>query len=51
MLLRPEFSGSEHDPEKWTGFRKRSCSNKKIEQDGDSKNSHPGLRRHQIDPR
>src|SRR6266851_3915975 len=34
----------EHDPEKWgTGFRKRSCSNKKIERDDDSKKSHPAL--------
>src|SRR5260370_36289755 len=34
----------EHDPEKWgTGFPKRSCSNKKIERDDDSKKSHPAL--------
>jgi hypothetical protein len=34
----------EHDPEKWTPvFRKRSCSNKKIEWDDDSKKSHPAL--------
>src|SRR5271156_3757742 len=34
----------EHDPEKWVPvFRKRSCSNKKIERDGDSKKSHPAL--------
>jgi DNA-binding MarR family transcriptional regulator len=31
----------EHDPEKWIPvFRKRSCANKKIEQDDDSKKSH-----------
>ncbi len=35
----------EHDPEKvGTGFPKRSCSNKKIERDDDSKKSHPALR-------
>src|SRR5258708_22410278 len=34
----------EHDPEKWgTGFPKRSCSNKKIERDDDSKKSHHAL--------
>jgi hypothetical protein len=34
----------EHDPEKWLPvFRKRSCSNKKIERDDDSKKSHPAL--------
>jgi hypothetical protein len=42
----------EHDPEKHalgldprvgTGFPKRSCSNKKIERDDDSKKSHPAL--------
>src|SRR6266481_2692687 len=34
----------EHDPEKWAPvFRKRSCSNKKIEWDDDSKKSHPTL--------
>jgi len=33
-----------HDPEKWTPvFRKRSCSNKKIERDDDSKKSHLAL--------
>src|SRR6266705_1073758 len=37
-------SGLEHDPEKWTPvFRKRSCSNKKIERDDDSKKSHLAL--------
>src|SRR5271156_2849445 len=37
----------EHDPEKWAPvFRKRSCSNKKIERDDDSKKSHPALSRH-----
>jgi hypothetical protein len=36
----------EHDPEKWVPvFRKRSCSNKKIERDNDSKKSHPALKR------
>src|SRR6202158_4835896 len=34
----------EHDPEKWTPvFRERSCSNKQIERDDDSKKSHPAL--------
>src|SRR5262249_45745530 len=34
----------EQDPEKWgTGFRKRSCSSKKLERDDDSKKSHPAL--------
>src|SRR5436853_2007713 len=34
----------EHDPEKvGTGFPKRSCSNKKIERDDDSKKSHHAL--------
>ena len=34
----------EHDPEKWIPvFPKRSCSNKKIERDDDSKKSHPAL--------
>jgi invasion protein IalB len=34
----------EHDPEKWTPvFRKRSCSNKKLERDDDSKKRHPTL--------
>src|SRR5438105_14861132 len=34
----------EHDPEKWIPvFRKRSCSNKKIEWDDDSKKSHRAL--------
>jgi hypothetical protein len=33
--------GLEHDPEKWAPvFRKRSCSNKKIERDDESKRSH-----------
>src|SRR5713101_4896768 len=40
----------EHDPEKWVpvfprdkreAFARRSCSNKKIERDDDSKKSHP----------
>src|SRR5205085_2871669 len=35
-------SPSEHDPEKCAAvFRKRSCSNKKVERDDDSKKSHP----------
>jgi len=34
----------EHDPEKWIPvFRKRSCSIKRIERDGDSKKSHLAL--------
>jgi hypothetical protein len=42
----------EHDPEKWApvfprdkreAFARRSCSNKKIERDDDSKKSHPAL--------
>src|SRR6266849_5991972 len=42
----------EHDPEKWLpvfprdkreAFARRSCSNKKIERDDDSKKSHPAL--------
>jgi hypothetical protein len=40
------MSGQEHDPEKWVPvFRKRSCSNKKIERDDDSQKSHPALER------
>src|SRR5882724_41723 len=44
----------EHDPEKWVpvfprdkreAFARRSCSNKKIERDHDSKKSHPALGR------
>src|SRR5467141_4548912 len=44
----------EHDPEKWVpvfprdkreAFARRSCSNKKIERDDDSKKSHPALDR------
>jgi hypothetical protein len=38
----------EHDPEKWIPvFRKRSCSNEKIERNDDSKKSHdaPDLNR------
>jgi putative endonuclease len=42
----------QHDPEKWVpvfprdkreAFARRSCSNKKIERDDDSKKSHPAL--------
>ena len=34
----------EHDPEKWIPvFGKRSCSNKRIERDDDSKKSHLAL--------
>ena len=42
----------EHDPDKWVpifprdkreAFARRSCSNKKIERDDDSKKSHPAL--------
>ena len=38
-MLRP----TEHDPEKWTAVLKRSCSNKKLEPDDESKKSHPAL--------
>src|ERR1700687_6103121 len=31
------------DPRVGTGFRKRSCSNNKLERDGDSKKSHRAL--------
>src|SRR6267143_3548513 len=43
-----------HDPEKWApvfprdkreAFARRSCSNRKIERDDDSKKSHPALAR------
>jgi hypothetical protein len=43
-----------HDPEKWVpvfprdkreAFARRSCSNKKIERDDDSKKSHPALKK------
>jgi hypothetical protein len=30
-------------PKSGTGFRKRSCSNNKLERDDDSKKSHPAL--------
>jgi hypothetical protein len=42
----------EHDPEKWLpvfprdkreAFARRSCANKKVERDDDSKKSHPAL--------
>jgi hypothetical protein len=33
-----------------TGFPKRSCSNKKIERDDDSKKSHPALERKRCNP-
>src|SRR6516225_8958724 len=34
----------EHDPEKWEPvFGKRSCSNKELERDDDSKKNHPAL--------
>jgi hypothetical protein len=40
QLKRPR----EHDPEKWTPvFGRRSCSNKKLKRDDDSKKSHPAL--------
>src|SRR6266550_4625037 len=40
----PVLEALEHDPEKWAPvFRKRSCSNKKIERDDDSKKSHHAL--------
>jgi hypothetical protein len=36
----------EHDPEKWQPvFGKRSCSNKEVERDDDSKKNHPALGR------
>jgi hypothetical protein len=42
IRLRP--LALEHDPEKWEPvFGKRSCSNKKIERDDDSKKNHPAL--------
>ena len=38
------LGGLEHDPEKWKPvFGKRSCSNKELERDDDSKKSHPAL--------
>jgi hypothetical protein len=46
------FKPLEHDPEKWVpvfprdkreAFARRSCSNKNIERDDDSKKSHPAL--------
>src|SRR5437588_11208493 len=41
-----------HDPEKWVPvFRKRSCSDKSIERDDDSKKSHPALASKQIPAR
>ena len=51
MLLAPALAflitamlDLEHDPEKCVAvFRKRSCSNKNIERDDDSKKSHPAL--------
>src|SRR5713101_1263825 len=48
------FRPLEHDPEKWVpvfprdkreAFARRSCSNKKIERNDDSKKSHPALSR------
>ena len=48
----------EHDPEKWApvfprdkreAFARRSCSNRKIERDGDSKKSRPALVANQPD--
>ena len=46
------FGSGEHDPEKWVPvFGKRSCSNKEVERDDDSKKNHPVLVRrvHQED--
>jgi hypothetical protein len=44
MRIRSSDNGLEHDPEKWVPvFRKRSCSNKKIERDDESKGSHHAL--------
>ena len=40
----PGPNGLEHDPEKWNPvFRKRSCSNKKLERDADRTTTHPAL--------
>src|ERR1700674_4526045 len=41
MIRKSMPSG--HDPRVGIGFPKRSCSNKKIERDDDSKKSHPAL--------
>jgi hypothetical protein len=44
-----EPSPLKHDPEKWEPlFGKRSCSNKELERDDDSKKSHPALGRREI---
>jgi hypothetical protein len=41
----PKYWTLEHDPEKWEPvFGKRSCSNKEVERDDDSKKNHPALR-------
>ena len=38
------FATLKHDPEKWEPvFGKRSCSNKELERDDDSKKNHPAL--------
>src|SRR6266446_6516753 len=37
------------DPRVVTGFPKRSCSNKKIERDDDSRKSHPALGQRKLD--
>src|SRR6516225_8744849 len=46
-LIGPvRFSCARHDPEKWEPvFGKRSCSNKEVERDDDSKKNHPALDR------
>ena len=42
----------EHDPEKWEPvFGKRSCSNKEVERDDDSKKNHPALTHRRPMPR
>jgi len=44
FALHNAMSGLEHDPEKWEPvFGKRSCSNKELERDDDSKKHHPAL--------
>jgi len=46
VLSEPPWAPTEleHDPEKWVPvFGKRSCSSNKLEQDDDSKKSHPAL--------
>src|SRR6516165_7334439 len=43
-LASPSQPPPEHDPEKWEPvFGKRSCSNKELKRDDDSKKNHPAL--------